>query len=614
MSTAFIRQNQFGLLLRRGYGMLWLTQAATSLADQLVRGLLAGTVAGLVFLPSYFSSEGLVAGAWFVVPGLLLAAYGGQLADVRDPRRMLIIARCLGLAGALAAAAALLWREPAALYAAALLAGSQEALFIPARSRLLRHHLSDQALAGGCGLIVAVVQLSALAALGLPFVDSASNRGWIAGLLLAAAGFSLVTSLLMPATGIAGHKARSWSPLAVYGDTITAVVKDRNILLAVLGVGWFWFTGTTYFISLPDHAVAAFHAGPEDVTLLMAAPVAGIVLGALICGPASGRRIELGLVPLGALLMAGTGIDFYFFATPDGGGGSFRRALLDLVFLGIGAGLFVVPLMAWIIQTAPPRRLGRVQGGVYLSVALFVAAAIATADWARSRGLDLGGLMLVATLLHAAVSIYIFMLLPEFLLRLIMWFLVHTMYRVDESGLDHVPLEGPAVLVCNHVSYMDALVIGAKLRRPVRFVMHKHIFKIPGLGLLFRLYKAIPIASAKTDPATLAAAMDQVAEELDRGQLVGIFPEGHLTHDGEIDVFRSGIERIVARTPVPVVPLALQGLWGSFFSNCGGPALTHRPRLRGAKLGLVVGPPVPPEEVDAADLRERVKALRGDRR
>jgi 1-acyl-sn-glycerol-3-phosphate acyltransferase len=423
----------------------------------------------------------------------------------------------------------------------------------------------------------------------------------------------LVASLMIPPSGIGPRRARSWTPAAVHRGTLAAVFKDRNMLLAVLGVGWFWFTKITYLVYLPEHAATVFGLVREELILVLATPITGIVVGALLCSPASGRRIELGLVPLGALLMAVTGLDFYFATTGDGPP-AFGRSLLDLFLLGIGSGLFVVPLMAWIIQAAPRARLGRVQGGMYLCVVLFLAVALGVTDWCHSRGIETSTLMLTSTLLHAAVSIYIFMLLPEFLLRLVMWVLVHTIYRVREEGLDNVPLSGPAVVVCNHVSYLDALVIGAKLRRPVRFVMHKHIFTVPGLGLLFRLYKAIPIASGKTDPETLRAALDQVAAELEAGQLVGIFPEGHLTHDGELDVFRSGIEKIVERTPVPVVPMALQGLWGSFFSNCGGPALAHAPRLRWSKLGLVVGTPVAPEDVKAEDLQARVLALRGDRR
>lgn len=609
----FVRKNQFGLLARRSFGPLWLTHFATDFGDQLVRGALSGMIAGLVFLPVFFEEKASLAGAWFIVPGLLLAAYAGQLADFRDPRRIVIISRLLGVAAAVTAATALSTDQPTGLFVAAALAGAQQALFVPARGRLLREVLTDQELAGGNGLILTGWQLGALGALFAFSVGSAGEPGWLAGTLVIVAVVGLVASLMIPPSGIAPRRASSWTPGAVHRGTLAAVFKDRNLLLAVLGVGWFWFTKITYLVYLPEHAAAVFGLAREELIPVLATPLTGIAVGALLCSPASGRRIELGLVPLGALLMAITGLDFYFATTGDGQP-AFGRSLIDLFLLGVGAGLFVVPLMAWIIQAAPRARLGRVQGGMYLCVVLFLAVALGLTEWCHSRGVEVSTLMLVSTLLHAAVSIYIFTLLPEFLLRLLMWFLVHTIYRVREEGLDNVPLSGPAIVVCNHVSYLDALVIGAKLRRPVRFVMHKHIFTVPGLGLLFRLYKAIPIASGKTDPETLKAALDQVAAELEAGQLVGIFPEGHLTHDGELDVFRSGIETMVERTPVPVVPIALQGLWGSFFSNCGGPALTHAPRLRWSKLGLVVGEPVAPEDVRAEDLQARVLALRGDRR
>jgi 1-acyl-sn-glycerol-3-phosphate acyltransferase len=144
--------------------------------------------------------------------------------------------------------------------------------------------------------------------------------------------------------------------------------------------------------------------------------------------------------------------------------------------------------------------------------------------------------------------------------------------------------------------------------------MHKHIFQIPIMATLFRLNKAIPIVSGRTDPEGLKAALDMVAAELEAGQLVVIFPEGHLTRDGDIDTFRSGVEQMVARTPVPVIPVAVQGLWGSFFSNFGGTALTHWPRFSWSRIGLVAGEAVPPDLVSAADLQQRVLKLRGDRK
>jgi 1-acyl-sn-glycerol-3-phosphate acyltransferase len=191
--------------------------------------------------------------------------------------------------------------------------------------------------------------------------------------------------------------------------------------------------------------------------------------------------------------------------------------------------------------------------------------------------------------------------------------LIHSVYRLDKSGLENIPEEGPAVLVCNHVSYVDALIIAAACRRPTRFVMDHVIFRIPVLSFIFRTGRAIPIASARDDPAVLEAAYDEIARGLEVGDLICIFPEGRITDSGEMGEFRSGIQRIIDRTPVPVVPLALRGLWGSFFSRKGGPAMT-RPFRRGilSRIGLVVGTPVSPREVTPEGLQERVLVLRGD--
>ena len=610
----FVRENQFSLLTQRRFGPLWVVQFTSALLNQLMRGLLAGSILGLLFIPPYSLETQLFASAWFVVPGLLLAAYAGQLADFRDPRRIALVTVILGLGAAIAASISLAYGNRTALLVGAALAGCQAALFVPARGRLLRLELSDQQLPAGNGLVLAGWQFAALFAVWTGFVRDGEQTRWLIAAIMTLAGLSLLAGIAIPTTSAAVRKARSWAPKDVVGDTLKTVFKDRNVLLAVSGIGWFWLTSLTYLIYLPEQAATAFGVTQRDVVSLLAAPLIGTALGSLICAPASGRRVELGLVPLGSLLMTVAGLDFYLFAMPAGEMPSYLRLFVSLLLLGTGAGLFVVPLMAWLIQASPPSRVGRVQGGMYLCVVLFIGVGLAITRWCYLMGVSTSTILLGSTLLLAAVSIYIFKLLPEFLLRLVMWMLIHTIYRVREEGLDNVPLEGPAVIVCNHVSYLDALVIGAKLRRPSRFVMHKHIFTVPGFGLLFRLYKAIPIASGRTDPETLAAAMDQVAKELEAGQLVAIFPEGHLTHDGEIDVFRSGIEKIIARTPVPVVPVALQGLWGSFFSNKGGPALTHAPRWRWSRLGLVVGEPVPPEEVSATDLQARVQALRGDLR
>ncbi|HRF61621.1 MAG TPA: 1-acyl-sn-glycerol-3-phosphate acyltransferase, partial [Candidatus Competibacter sp.] len=203
-------------------------------------------------------------------------------------------------------------------------------------------------------------------------------------------------------------------------------------------------------------------------------------------------------------------------------------------------------------------------------------------------------------------------LVPEFLMRFIVWILVNLVYRLKAKGLDNIPDTGPAVVVCNHISYMDALVVIGCCRRPVRFVMDHQIFKVPVLNFVFRTAGAVPIAPAREDPKILEQAYERVAHYLEEGEVVGIFPEGRLTPDGEIGPFKTGIERIIQRTPAPVIPMALRGLWGSFFSRRLGKAMNHFPRRFWSRIELVVGEPVPPEQATSKVLREQVAALRGD--
>ena len=199
------------------------------------------------------------------------------------------------------------------------------------------------------------------------------------------------------------------------------------------------------------------------------------------------------------------------------------------------------------------------------------------------------------------------------LMRFLVWMLINTLYRIRRQDLRHIPDNGPALIVCNHVSFVDALILGGNIRRPVRFVMYHKIFRIPVLNFIFRTARAIPIAPAKEDPALMEQAFQDIAAALANGDVVGIFPEGALTRDGEIAPFRSGVERIVATTPVPVIPMALQGLWGSLFSRRDSFLGRSRlPRRFWSRIGMVAAAPVPPEQVSAAGLETQVRQLRGD--
>jgi 1-acyl-sn-glycerol-3-phosphate acyltransferase len=288
------------------------------------------------------------------------------------------------------------------------------------------------------------------------------------------------------------------------------------------------------------------------------------------------------------------------------------RVMADLALLSLFAGLYSVPMYALIQLRAQPTHRARIIAANNILNALFMIVASLMATALLESGLTLPQLFLVVGLMNAGVAAYIYFLVPEFLMRFLCWLLIHSIYRLEKLGIENIPEKGPAVLVCNHVSFVDPLVILAASPRPIRFVMDHRIFKTPILSFVFRTGKAIPVASKKDDPKLLEAAFDSVAEALEEGELVAIFPEGRITDTGELYPFRPGIRRVLDRTPVPVIPLALKGLWGSFFSRKGGPAM-HNPLTNKlfARIALEAAKPMPPEEVSPEALQAAVTALRG---
>jgi 1-acyl-sn-glycerol-3-phosphate acyltransferase len=284
------------------------------------------------------------------------------------------------------------------------------------------------------------------------------------------------------------------------------------------------------------------------------------------------------------------------------------RTLFDIAAIGVFGGFFVVPLNALVQQRSRPQALARVIGANSILNALFMVAAALLGAVGLAKGLSVLQLILLAAVLNAVVALYIYTLVPEFLLRFVCWLLVHTLYRMQKRGA-HFPETGAALLVCNHVSFVDALVISAACRRPIRFIMDEAIFRAPIIRTLASGMKAIPIASAKDDATILERAFEMTAAALREGELVCIFPEGRLTRDGEIAAFRPGLTRIVTETPVPVIPMAIIGLWGSMFSR-RTPAIWQRlPRKLWHRVVVNVGEPVAPDEAEPKELRERVCAL-----
>jgi 1-acyl-sn-glycerol-3-phosphate acyltransferase len=432
----------------------------------------------------------------------------------------------------------------------------------------------------------------------------------LATLGLAVAGW-LTSRAVPPAPADDPELRLRWNPLVETWRMVGYAREVRSVFLSVLGIGWFWFYGALALAQIPGLGHEALGGDEHVVTLLLALFSIGIGLGCLLCERLSGGTIELGLVPLGAGGLTLFALDLAWSASaaagPPGGldvGGfatSWRhwRLAADLVLVGAFGGFFIVPLLAFVQHRSDPRRLSRIIAANNIVSAFLMVVAAGAGIGLRTSGFGVPAVFVFAAVVNAVVAAYIFTVIPEFLMRFVVWMLVHTVYRVRHRGLDHLPAVGPAVLVANHVSFVDALVITAASRRPI-------------LRFVFRTGRAIPIASRKEDPALLERAYDEVARALEAGELVCIFPEGRITTTGDLSPFRPGIERIVARTPVPVVPLALRGLWGSFFSRMGGPAMRRPFRRFWSRIEVVAGPPIPPEFATAAALQARVAELRGD--
>jgi 1-acyl-sn-glycerol-3-phosphate acyltransferase len=287
------------------------------------------------------------------------------------------------------------------------------------------------------------------------------------------------------------------------------------------------------------------------------------------------------------------------------------RVLMDLGLIGVFGGFFIVPLYAWVQQHTRREVMSRVIAANSILNALFMVAAAALGASALTLGLTIPQLLLLTGILNAFVAAYIYGLVPEFLLRFLAWLLVHGIYRLKRRGIEHIPEDGPALLICNHVGYADAIVISAACPRPVRFIMEASIFRIPVLSFIFRGMKAIPVAPQKEDPAVYERAFEIAAHELRDGNLVCIFPEGRLTSDGEIGAFRPGMLRILKETAVPVIPMALSGLWDSMFSRKHKALWRRWPRRFWPRIELNVGSPLAPEQLSLDAARERVSSLRG---
>jgi 1-acyl-sn-glycerol-3-phosphate acyltransferase len=623
--------NQFQLLRERRFLPFFLTQALGAFNDNVFKNALVILVAFLsvqlsVADVNFYSN---LAAGLFILPFLLFSATSGQLSDKYDKARLAQLVKVMEILIMIVAGVGFLTNSIALLLAMLFMMGLHSTLFGPLKYGLLPQVLHDHELVGGNGLIEMATFVAILLGtiLGATLIRIEGIGVWLVAAATIAIGVAgLLCALAMPPAPAPDPALKlNWNPFSETWRNLGYIRGNRVVFLSCLGISWFWFYGSIYFTQLPNFTKEVLGGGPGVYTLILTVFSVGIGLGSILCERLSGHKVEIGLVPFGSIGMTLFGMDLYF-AHPESAGALGRdvtamlaqphiwRVLIDLALMAIFSGFFIVPLFALVQTRSDPARRSRVIAANNILNALFmVVAAAISALLLNKAGLSIPGLLLATALMNALVAVYIYTLVPEFLLRFVDWVLIHTLYRIDKRGLDNIPETGPVLLVCNHVSFMDPLVIMGCVRRPVRFVMYYKIFDLPLLKWLFRAAKAIPIAGAKEDAGIMQRAFAEVDRELADGNIVCIFPEGGITRDGTIQGFRPGLEKILSARPVPVVPLALRGLWGSIFSRSD--SALHRarlPRRFWSRIELVAGTPVPPDEATAATLEAKVRELRGD--
>ncbi|GLQ98317.1 MFS transporter [Dyella mobilis] len=621
--------SQFTLLGRRRFAPFFWTQALGAFNDNAFRSAMVALVSYRMALPqSDVSLYNNLAPGLFILPYFLFSASAGQLAERFEKTRIIRYVKLFEILAMMLAAYGFITHHLLLLLCVLFMMGMHSTVFGPIKYAILPQALKPFELVGGNGLVEMGTQMAILIGLiaGVQVMQIADGGShYSAAMTIGIAIVGYFASRLIPAAPATAPDLKlNWNPVSETMRVLRITRESHAVFNAILGISWYWFFGTLVLAHLPMYASIDLGGDASVYTTVLVLFSVGTGIGALMCEKMSGRRVEIGLVPLGAFGLTVFALDLYLRGPVAAGvhgrnwsafllaAGSWR-IVLDLTLIGVFSGFYVVPLFAFVQARTKADRLSRVIAGNNILNALFIVTASLFGLVLDRVGLSVPQVFLVAAVLNVVVAVYIFTLVPEFLMRFITWILVNTLYRIRVEGMKHLPEEGAALLVCNHVSFMDPLILMASLRRPARFVMYYKIFKIPLLHFVFKTAKAIPIAGQKEDPAVLQRAFEDIDEALANGELVCIFPEGGLTRDGQLAPFRAGVEKILQRRPVPVVPMALRGLWGSVWSRRDSMLGRARlPRRFRARIELVVDAAAPAAQMDAAVLQDRVQALRGD--
>ncbi|MGP8305724.1 MFS transporter [Vibrio sp. YIC-376] len=566
-----------------------------------------------------------LAAGLFILPFFLFSAHAGAVADNMDKAKLIRRLKIIELLIMVCAATAIMTQNAILMLLLLFLTGAQSAYFGPVKYALLPQALKANELIKGNAWVEMGTFLSILmGTLTAGLLLAIPNGTFIASCLvivLSLMGF--LSSVYIPALPSQSKQTVKFEPISGLKKTLKVAQKQRGVWMSILAISWFWFMGATYLTQFPNFAREHLFADSTVVSLLLALFSIGIATGSWLCEKLSFDHVELGILPFGILGLTVFGVDLLwavpsYDTLPSGyydvhsfiSDSKHLRVMVDLFLVGLSGGVFVVPLYAFIQSRAKSGECARSIAANNIMNALFMVMSALVSIFVLSvLDCSVVELFVIMAIGNFLVAVFVYRQVPEFTQRFISYLLSHCLYRVSVKGRQHIPEKGAALIVANHVSYVDALILMGTSTRPVRFVMDKSISELPILKYVFRHAGVIPICSPRKCADTYTKAFAQIEQALNNEEVVCIFPEGRLTSDGELGEFRPGVEKILQRTPVPVIPMALKGLWGSFFSHKDGHALTTLPRRFWSKVEVKIGEVVSPISLDRHKLQQEVQEL-----
>ncbi len=621
-------KSQFYLFSERRFSAYFFTQFLGAFNDNVYKNALIVLIAFVGANRVELDTTSLInlAAGLFILPFFLFSAFAGQLADKYEKSRLIQIIKLCEIFIMLAAIAAFALESLYLSIAVLFLMGTQSSFFGPVKYGILPQYLSRVELIGGNGLVemgtfIAILVGTIVGSKVVAIPNSGVTFISVIVIVLAVAGY-LASRRLPVAKATTPELKVNWNPFTETLQVIRMARENRTVFLSILGISWFWFLGATYLAQFPNFTTQILGGNVNVYTTLLATFSIGIGLGSALCERMSGHKVEIGLVPFGSFGLTLFGLDIYFASPAQPMGDSIGlltylgsegsiRLLVDVLLVGLFGGFYIVPLYALVQQRSEEQKRSRIIAANNVINALLMVLSAVVAIVFLGAGFSITTLFLLIALFNLVVALYIFTLVPEFFLRFLSWMLIHTIYRLNTTGLEHIPEKGPVVIACNHVSFVDPLIVAGSVRRPLRFVMDHNIYNIPVLHWIFRAAKTIPIVSKKHDSEMLDRAFAAMELALQNGEVLCIFPEGQITRDGQMNTFREGVKVLTDGSRVPVVPAALGNLWGSMFSRSHSFRL---PRKLFATISLEFGEPLPTDkELDVSELQLRVSELRGDR-